>query len=411
MMWKIVPSKNSILAVGCAIGLVGTEAVSQQVPDTAQQAALALEDAWAQEDSDNYSGPDPAKSRRLSGLAAVSGNFDRQGEIERSQYPVHEATNEPIGSFRFVCQPGQLNWDDPIVYPGVRGGSPHLHQWVGNTRGNAFSTYRSLRTKGGSTCMGPLNRSAYWMPAMITADDQVVRPEYVSIYYKRYPASSPWCQQVATRCLPLPNGLRFVFGYDMKRIGEAQSENLTFQWKCITPQNTLLGNVAHRFDQLICPAGNTLMVTLAAPDCWDGINLDSPTHRSHIVPQKRGSQSGQYTCPAGYPNLVPTFTIGAAYKVVQGDDIARWHLSSDRMPGMPSIAPGGSFHADWFGAWDDETLRTWTSNCIDRKLNCSDGVLGDGTIMRRPANFSLTANPRLVAIPPRANQADPHNHH
>ena len=54
----------------------------------------------------------------------------------------------PIGttsSTTFICTAGQMNYDDPILYPGVKGGSPHLHQWYGNTAGNYASTvFRDL---------------------------------------------------------------------------------------------------------------------------------------------------------------------------------------------------------------------------------------------------------------------------
>jgi hypothetical protein len=99
---------------------------------------------------------------------------------------------DPVGAFRFICQPGQLLYDDPIVYPGQPGKS-HLHQFYGNTAANAYSTYESLRTSGDSTCVSTLNRSGYWMPAMLDGKGNVVRPNFVAIYYKRRPASDPKC--------------------------------------------------------------------------------------------------------------------------------------------------------------------------------------------------------------------------
>ena len=111
------------------------------------------------------------------------------------------AAPDVVGAFRFVCSAGQLLHDDPIVYPGQPGKS-HLHQFFGNTGANASSTYASLRKSGQSTCMSPLNRSAYWMPAMLDGKGNVVRPDHVTIYYKRRPASDPKCS------LPKPSGLR-----------------------------------------------------------------------------------------------------------------------------------------------------------------------------------------------------------
>jgi Domain of unknown function (DUF1996) len=353
---------------------------------------------------------DPYTSPSLDGFESIASNFNIADEIKQSQNKVMTAEDGTIGAFRFICQAGHLNWDDPIVYPGQIGGSPHLHQWYGNTLGNARSTYRSLRTSGESSCMGPLNRSAYWMPAMLNGSGQVVRPDYISIYYKRAPVAATECGKGGEFCRPLPRGLRYIFGYDMSRMRNRQTENQIFHWKCVTPQNTIIGGLSVRFGDLDCPAGNTLMVTMSSPDCWDGKNLDSKDHRSHVVHQRSSPATGRKSCPKSHPYLIPQFTIGAAYSIQSEELISKWFLSSDQMPGMPQLPAGESFHADWYGAWDDQAQNTWTKNCINKVLSCSAGQLGDGTIMRRPANYGLTAKPRLVAMPKRPN-ADMHAAH
>jgi hypothetical protein len=351
-----------------------------------------------EQDVPSFAGPDPMIAPAPEGLPDIPSNFDRATEIGADTSPINTA-NDVVGAFRFICQAGQLNWDDPIVYPGQSGASPHLHQWFGNSLGNADSTYRSLRTAGQSSCMGPLNRSAYWMPAMLDGRGHVIRPDYISIYYKRVPVTAPVCGKGGGNCRQIPRGLRYVFGFDVKRMGARQPEEHLVRWKCVTPQNTIRGGVELKFDQLDCPAGNMLMATLSSPDCWDGKRLDSADHRTHVVYQVNNPNDGRAYCPRSNPILLPQFSIGAVYAVGEGERIQDWYLSSDRMAGMPQMPSGSTFHADWYGAWDEPTLRTWTANCIDRLLSCSAGELGDGTIMRRPAGYGLTANPRLVPIP------------
>jgi hypothetical protein len=142
--------------------------------------------------------PSPTTTPPPSGsveLASIPSNFDVASELVpawgNGAIPVSGAP-DVVGAFRFICNPAHLAKDDPIVYPGQAGKS-HLHQFFGNTAANANSTYESLRTTGQSTCNSPLNRSAYWMPAMMNGKGQVVRPDYISIYYKRRPASDPKC--------------------------------------------------------------------------------------------------------------------------------------------------------------------------------------------------------------------------
>ena len=64
------------------------------------------------------------------------------------------------------------------------------------------------------------------------------------------------------------------------------------------------------------------------------------------------------------------------------------------------VLPAGyTFHADWFGAWDNTIMGMWMDNCINKLLSCSAGDLGNGKMMKQFAGFSWTANPRLVPAP------------
>ncbi|QNP46131.1 hypothetical protein H9L14_02395 [Sphingomonas sediminicola] len=76
-----------------------------------------------------------------------------------------------------------------------------------------------------------------------------------------------------------------------------------------------------------------------------------------------------------------------------------WSLSSDTMAGMTPSKPGTTFHADWFGAWDNTVMSMWMDNCINKMLNCSGGNLGNGKQMKQYAGFTWLASPRLVPVP------------
>jgi hypothetical protein len=64
---------------------------------------------------------------------------------------------------------------------------------------------------------------------------------------------------------------------------------------------------------------------------------------------------------------------------------------------MPAMPAGSTFHADWFGAWDDQIMQIWTEHCIDKLLNCSGADLGNGKQMKMFSGFSWSASPRIVA--------------
>jgi len=345
--------------------------------------------------------PTTSTNSFYSELSLVPSNFDVNTELVASWGSgaiAPSASPDVVGAFRFICNAGQLLKDDPIVYPGQPGKS-HLHQFYGNTGANANSTYDSLRSSGSSSCMSPLNRSAYWMPAMLDGKGNVVRPDYVGIYYKRRPITDPKCSLTSGdstaegNCIPLPNGLRFVFGYDMLT-GKAPTGALYFN--CDGPGATQGHYPTIPAAIATCPAGSRIGAVINAPSCWDGKNLDSPNHRDHVAYKDWGTW-GYPKCPSTHPYVIPDFTLQAWYSIVAGDDLSEWRLSSDDM--RPDLPHGSTFHADWFGAWDNTVMSMWMDNCINKKLNCSGGDLGNGKQMKMFSGFSWTASPRLVPVP------------
>lgn len=337
-------------------------------------------------------------------VAAIPDDYDPAELVPSWGTGAIAKVNAPdvVGAFRFICTPSHELRDDPIVHPGQPGKS-HLHQFFGNTAADGNSTFQSLRTTGNSTCNNAMNRSAYWMPAMLNGTGGVVRPDYVAIYYKRRPESDPECQRMGKACVDLPKGLRFVFGYDM--INGTPRTGAGY-YNCQGPTGTQ-GHYADIVEAAThCGVGNQLGAVINAPACWDGKNLDSASHRSHIAYTSYGDW-GYEKCPATHPYVIPTFTMGVWYTVDKDLDTSgtwdeskpTWHLASDEMPGMPMMRPGSTFHADWFGAWNDTVMKMWMDNCINKMLSCDGGDLGNGKQLKMFAGFSWTANPHVVPVP------------
>jgi len=163
----------------------------------------------------------------------VADNFDGTSGIVPAQGPPI-AAGDGAAAFRMFCTAGQLAKDDPLVSPSQPGVS-HLHQFVGNTGTNASSNYQSLRNSGNTTCGNantPFNRSAYWFPAMLDGVGHVVKPQYMGLYYKRNSASDPMCSLSSAehlgQCVDLPNGIRWVLGYNMKTMTPGVDGSVNF---------------------------------------------------------------------------------------------------------------------------------------------------------------------------------------
>jgi hypothetical protein len=54
-----------------------------------------------------------------------------------------------------------------------------------------------------------------------------------------------------------------------------------------------------------CPGG--IRATIIFPSCWDGVNLDSPDHRSHVAyaPGVRSDGLAGDKCPSTHPVRIP----------------------------------------------------------------------------------------------------------
>lgn len=271
------------------------------------------------------------------------------------------------GQFRISCQYSHMNYDDPIVYAGKQGAS-HLHAFFGNTAVNYASTQKSIETTGNSTCAGgTANRTGYWVSAIIdTKDGAPLKPSAISVYYKN--DFLPYGD-----VKPYPAGLRMVAG-DMRSTGpQARTD-----WGCSAPNGLEVVQGAKSIPAN-CPAGHKIINTIEFPMCWNGKDLDSADHKSHMAFTVWNNDTRKVQCPTTHPVLLPTLTEKVEYIVTEDGSTARWRLSSDN---YGTDKPGGySAHADWFNGWDAKVQDIWVKNCLNAQLDCHGFLLGDGTTL------------------------------
>jgi hypothetical protein len=296
--------------------------------------------------------PSPSPGTSGGGLAPVASNVDVANWLVA---PWDPNPDPGYPAFRMFCEFSHLGTYDPIVDPG-NDRFMHLHMFFGNTAVGPNSTYQSLRSSGDSTCDGgPLNRTAYWMPAVFDQHDQVVVPDYFELYYKAENADTP------RNVKPYPNGLRMIAG---------APDNRVWGWSCE-------GSSASSTTIPDCPDGERLTVSVRFPYCWDGTNLDAPDHRSHMA---YGTNNTWGPCPASHPVHLPEITEFAHFENASGS--SQWHLSSDHMNPTDPAPNGSTFHADWFGAWDNDIQDRWVTHCLHGELSTSNGNLCDGQQLR-----------------------------
>lgn len=267
-------------------------------------------------------------------------------------------SSDGTGNFRTSCDFSHMAFDDPIVFPGQVGAS-HLHAFFGNTAVNGNSTAESILNTGNSTCRGGIaNRSSYWVPAMIdTRDGTPLRPSSSQFYYK-----TGYLGVVPSTVRSFPAGMRIIAG-DTKNF----SPSGPFGYSC----HSSTGTTAETKAIQNCPVGTEVWQHIHFPQCWDGRNLDSPDHKSHMAYPTAGRG-----CPASHPVPLPEITFNIIYPVTEANAPLRWRLASDN---YSSSLPGGySAHGDWFNGWRQDIMDAFVNNCDRTAMDCRSHLLGDG---------------------------------
>jgi hypothetical protein len=247
------------------------------------------------------------------------------------------------GAFRITCRTSHFAFDDPIVWPGHPGMS-HLHVFFGNDTTSSYTDLSNMAHVGTSTCHGGLfNRSGYWAPAMIyhcphptisgctaSRDGEIQIPTTNEIYYKTgyKPAD------LANMQWP-PEGFRMIGG---------SATSTTLQgghfFSCLgyDPAIGGINNVNYTPARIPSSAEaaalawtcTDLLQAVLFPQCWNGVDLDSPDHKSHLTDPTLHSADDQNYCDTpGFSHLFPKISYNLHYAVRNIVDLDFFRLTSD----------------------------------------------------------------------------------
>jgi Domain of unknown function (DUF1996) len=245
--------------------------------------------------------------------------------------PAHAGVN---GEFFFPCPFSHSAMDDPIVFPGLPGAS-HMHDFFGNNSTDAFSTASSL-SAATTGCRVAKDKSGYWVPELYRYGAPVM-PVKIQAYYRNETLVAPQ---------PFPFGFKLVQGDSHATAPQYDWTHREF-WSCDAGP--------HLSSPPNCPTGTFLIMNIRFPQCWDGVNLDSADHRSHMA-----YVNGQGLCPSDHPVVLPLLLLEVKYNIHDGAS------------GGFTLASGSiySVHGDFFNAWDPPTLANLITTCIDAGVSC-----------------------------------------
>ncbi|MDT7607677.1 MAG: hypothetical protein QOG96_2180 [Pseudonocardiales bacterium] len=290
-------------------------------------------------------------------------NFGNQGDNRGNNRGGNQGGNRgggnggsSTGSFVARCglPNGHRNSDNFMVTPGKRNGAQHVHNYVGNLSTDANSTDDSLHAAG--TSCDRDNKSTFFWPVVRDTSQQgddadsdgggrdgnfgkILQEKTVDL---RFLGNSE------EKVIAMPDDLTIIMG-DAKAKTNG-STNAKAQWTCTGFEN----RVTDKYP--LCPAGSDLVRILEFPSCWDGKNLDSADHRSHVAfPGDDGR------CGNGF-QAIPRLRETLTYNRPNGRNFAL-----DTFPDQQHDP--STDHADFMNIVSDDVGKL-AADCINSGRNC-----------------------------------------
>jgi hypothetical protein len=273
------------------------------------------------------------------------------------------------GTFTSSCgtnENGKFNTDNLIVAPGTANGAHHTHDYVGNQATDAFAGNEDL-ARGRTTCANQGDKSAYYWPVLrlqngkdeFDADqDGGGREGNIGEIQRAEQAEITFVGNPAGKVVAMPTFLRIITG-DAKAFTNGDA-NANASWSCTGFEDRQLTD-----KYPICPEGSKVVRTFHFQSCWDGQNIDSADHRTHVA----FAEEDTGACPEGF-KAIPQLVQRLVYDVPPPtfDEGQRNVFAVDGFP--EQLHKPITDHDDFISVFDEDLMDRMVS-CINEGRDCS----------------------------------------
>ncbi|MEU9574353.1 DUF1996 domain-containing protein [Streptomyces massasporeus] len=272
------------------------------------------------------------------------------------------------GTFTTQCGTNEnenRNSDNVIVAPGVSNGAQHQHDYVGNQSNNAFASDEDL-ANADTSCQNQGDKSSYFWPVLRIQDgsDDIDAGQpgggqdgNVGKIVEPAEAQLKFVGNRTSDVVAMPKALRIITG-DAKSLTNGLN-NANTAWTCTGFEDR---QVTDKYP--ICPDGSSVVRLSNFQSCWDGQNIDSANHRTHVdFVEADGS------CSNGF-KAIPQLQVRLVYDV-QAPQIENGQVQNafavDSFP--EQLHKPITDHNDFINFFDDNVMNEMVQ-CINNGQDC-----------------------------------------